>query len=454
MAERPWGFESPLSHIMQTLSCEIVLMESGTIENGGTSGLDVAVEIGDDWSRRLTITVAPERVASARAKERNRLAKSLRLKGFRKGRVPPDVVEQRFGLELDQIVQERLIEEAYREAVDTTEITPAGAASVSNVQYAPGERLIFQADVEVMPTVELSRVGGFKLKREVEPVTDEEVQEILDRVLSDFADWKEVERMAAVGDQVAVRVAPLAEGEDTPSEEAKPYRFVLGTGQALPDVEQAITTLPPGESGSFMVGFPGESEDAEAEQRQLFIAVDSVEEQVLPELDDELVKRATGGAQKTSAELEEVIRADLAKHHEDEAEGKLRGAILESLIEANAFSLPVSLVNRYLDGMLRAPEDADGDELQQARESLAPHAERQIKEEMLLDRVIEQEGLQADEEAVDLKIEELAERSKMAPGAVRRRLEKEGQFESLRRNIAVDRAFEYLKSQSEIEETS
>jgi trigger factor len=104
--------------------------------------------------------------------------------------------------------------------------------------------------------------------------------------------------------------------------------------------------------------------------------------------------------------------------------------------------------------MLRAPEDADGDELNQARESLAPHAERQIKEEMLLDRVIEQEGLQADEESVERKIEELAERSKMAPGAVRRRLEKEGQFESLRRNIAVDRAFEYLKSQSEIEGTS
>ena len=454
MAERPWGFESPLSHVMQTFSREIVLMESGKMENGGTNGVDVAVEIGDDWSRRLTITVDPERVAKARAKERNQLAKSIRLKGFRKGRVPPDVVEQRFGLELDQIVQERLIEEAYREAVDSTDITPAGAASVSNVQYAPGERLTFQADVEVMPTVELSRVGGFRLKREIQPVTDAEVQEILDRVLADFADWKEVDRKPAAGDQVAVRVAPLADGEDTPTEEAKPYRFVLETGQALPDVEQAIKTLTPGESGSFMVGFPAETEDAEAEQRQLFVAVDSVEEQVLPELDDELVKRATGGAQQTTAELEEVVRSDLARHHEDEAEGKLRGEILEALIQANAFSLPRSLVNRYLDGMLRAPEDADGDELNQARESLAPHAERQIKEEMLLDRVIEQEGLQADEESVERKIEELAERSKMAPGAVRRRLEKEGQFESLRRNIAVDRAFEYLKSQSEIEETS
>ena len=429
-------------------------MEPGTIENGGTKGLDVAVEIGDGWSRRLTITVAPERVASARAKERNRLSKSIRLKGFRKGRVPPDVVEQRFGLELDQIVQERLIEEAYREAVDSTEITPAGAASVSNVQYAPGERLTFQADVEIMPTVELSRVGGFRLTRDTRPVTDEEVQEILDRVLSDFADWKEVERQAGTGDQVAVRVAPLSEGEEAPADDAKPYRFVLGTGQALPDVEEAITTLAPGESGSFLVEFPGESEGDELEQRQLFIAVDTVEEQVLPELDDELVKRATGGAQETTAGLEDVIRADLAKHHEEEAEGRLRGAILEALIEANSFSLPVSLVNRYLDGMLRAPEDADGDELKQARESLAPHAERQIKEEMILDRVIEQEALRPDEEDVERKIAELAEGSKMAPGAVRRRLEKEGQFESLRRNLAVDRAFEYLKSQSEIEEPS
>jgi len=277
------------------------------------------------------------------------------------------------------------------------------------------------------------------------------VQEILDRVLSDFADWKEVERLADTGDQVAVRVAPLSEGEEAPADDAKPYRFVLGTGQALPDVEEAITTLAPGESGSFLVEFPGESEGDELEQRQLFVAVDTVEEQVLPELDDELVKRATGGAQETTAGLEEVIRADLAKHHEEEAEGRLRGAILEALIEANSFSLPVSLVNRYLDGMLRAPEDADGDEMKQARESLAPHAERQIKEEMILDRVIEQEALRPDEEDVERKIAELAERSEMEPGAVRRRLEKEGQFESLRRNLAVDRAFEYLKSQSEIE---
>jgi len=417
-------------------------------------GIDVAVEVGDGWSRRLTITVAPERVARARAKERNRLSKSIRLKGFRKGRVPPDVVEQRFGTELDQIVQERLIEDAYREAVDTTELQPAGAASVSNVQYAPGERLTFQAEVEIMPTIELSRVGGFRFKRQTAPVTEEEVQQILDRVLSDFAEWREVDRKAAQGDLVAVRVAPLAEGEEEPSEEAKPYRFVLGSGQALPDVEQAITTLGAGESGAFLVEFPGEGEAAEPENRRLFVAVDAVEEQVLPELDDELVKRATGGAQETTDELKTVIRTDLARHHAEEAEGKLRGAILESLIDANGFSLPRALVDRYLDGMLRAPEGSDPGELRQARESLAPHAERQIKEEMILDRLIEREGLRAGDEEIDARIAELAERSGASPGTVRRQLVKEGQLDSLKRSIEVDRAFEYLKSQSEIEDAN
>jgi trigger factor len=428
-------------------------MANDTIEkkDAGDSGIDVAVEVGDGWSRRLTITVAPERVARARAKERNRLSKSIRLKGFRKGRVPPDVVEQRFGTELDQIVQERLIEDAYREAVDATDLQPAGAASVSNIQYAPGERMIFQAQVEIMPTIELSRVGGFRLKRDVAPVTEEEVRQILDRVLSDFAEWREVDRKAAETDLVAVRVAPLAEDAESPTEEAKPYRFVLGTGQALPDVEKAITTLRAGESGAFLVEFPGEGEGAEPESRRLFVAVDSVEEQVLPELDDQLVKRATGGAQETTAQLEEVIREDLARHHAEEAEGKLRGAILESLLEANAFTLPASLVDRYLDGMLRAPEGADPGELRQARESLAPHAERQIKEEMILDRVIDREGLSPGDEEIEARIAELAERSGSTSAAVRRQLVKEGQLDSLRRSIAVDRAFEYLKSQSEIE---
>ncbi len=425
-------------------------MDTDTSEGRTSDGVQVAVEVRDGWSRRLTITVAPERVARARARERERLAKSIRLKGFRKGKVPASVVEQRFGPDLDAFVTERLIETAYREAVEQEDLHPAGAASISNVQYAPGERLIFQAELEIVPTVEIARDGGFRLSRLVEPVTDEEVREILDRIRTEHAEWAPVERPPADGDRVAVRVAPLADGEETPAGEAKAYRFALGSGQALPDVEKAIVTLAPGEAGTFLVEFPAEQEGAEAESRRLHIALEGVEERVLPELEDGFVAEVTGGQHATVASLEETIREDLARHHEDEAEGRLRGQLLEALIDANPFSLPVSLVDRYLDGMLRAPDDADPEELRQAKESLRPHAERQIKEEMILDRLIEREELEASEEEVSEKLAELAERRRMPPAALRRKLEKEGQLASLSRNLAVEKAFEYLKSRSEI----
>lgn len=425
-------------------------MATDTSNRKKSDGVQVAVEVGDGWSRRLTITVAPERVARARSKERERLAKSIRLKGFRKGKVPAAVVEQRFGPDLDAFVTERLIETAYREAVELEELRPAGAASISNVQYAPGERLIFQAEMEIVPTVEIARDGGFRLARKVEPVTDEEVREILDRIRAEHADWAAVERAPAEGDRVAVRVAPLAEGEETPGGEPKAYRFPLGSGQALPDVEKAIATLAPGEAGTFLVEFPAEEEGAEPTRRRLHIALEGVEERVLPELDDDLAARVTDGKHPTVAALEATIREDLARHHEDEAEGRLRGQLLESLIDANPFTIPAALVDRYLDGMLRAPEDADPDELRQAKDSLRPHAERQIKEEMILDRLIEREELEPAEEEVSARVAEIAERRGMPPASLRRKLEKDGQLASLRRNLAVEKAFEYLKSRSEI----
>jgi trigger factor len=423
-------------------------MTTDTTDAG--DGYDVALEIQDDGSRRLTIAVPPGRVRDARARERDRLSRTLKLKGFRKGKVPAAVVEQRFGEVLDERVRETLIEKAYRAAVAEHGLQPVGPARVDRIQYAPGERLTFEAIVEVMPSVELARTGGFKLRREVEDVKDEEVREILERIRAQHGSWGGVDRKPAEGDQVAVRVAPIDPSEETPTREAKSYRFELGSGQALPDVEKAIATLAPGEEGTFLVEFPGE-EGAEAESRRLYVALDEVEERILPEMDDALANEASGGEHETVADLERAIREDLARQHEAEAEGRLRGQLLDALVDANPFTVPRSLVERYLDGMLQAPEDADPEELRKARESVAPQAERRIREELLLDRVIEREELVATPEEIDARVAEMAERRGVSPAQLRGRLDKEGGIERLARNLAVDRAFDYLKSQSSID---
>jgi trigger factor len=411
--------------------------------------LDVAVEVGDGWTRKLTITIPPERVGRARAAERKRLGKRVRIKGFRRGKIPADVIEQRYGDFLDEHVRGVLVEEAYREAVDETELRPAGAAHITNVQYAPGERLTFQAEFEIMPTVTLDRVGGFKIERELAPVTDDEVGEILERIRSEHAEWNEVDRSPQDGERVSVAIEPLPEPDSEPTGEARPYQFVLGSGQALEDVESAIKEIGPGEARTFDITFAEEGAEAGSETRRLHIRLDSVEEQLLPELDDSLAAKA-GGFEDLPG-LDEAIRSDLARHHEDEAEARLRGQIMQAVIDANPFAVPRALVDRYLDEMIQAPEDADPEKLREARSELAPLAEGRIKEQLILDRIIERQELEASDDEVREEIERLAEARGVSTQEIRRELAREGSFEAVGRNLAVERVFEYLKGESGIE---
>ena len=410
--------------------------------------LDVAVEVGDGWTRKLTITIPPERVGRARAAERKRLGKRVRIKGFRRGKIPTDVIEQRYGDFLDEHVRSVLVEQAYREAVDETDLRPAGAAHITNVQYAPGERLTFQAEFEIMPAVTLDRVGGFKIKRETAPVTDEEVNEILERIRAEHADWNAIERGPKDGERVSVAIEPLPDAGAEPTGQARPYQFVLGSGQALEEVENAIKTIGPGEAGTFDITFAGEGEGAESETRRLHIRLDTVEEQVLPDLDDALAAKA--GEFEDLPALEAAIRSDLARHHEDEAEARVRGQIMEAVIDANPFAVPRALVDRYLDEMIQAPEGADPAKLREARSELAPLAEGRIKEQLILDRIIEREELQASDDDVRKEIERLAERRGVSTQEIRRQLAREGDFEAVGRNLAVEKVFEYLKGESAI----
>jgi len=424
-------------------------MPADTSTHAEERQLDVAVEVGDGWTRKLTITIPPERVGRARAAERKRLGKRVRIKGFRRGKVPLEVIEQRYGDFLDEHVRTVLVEQAYREAVDESELRPAGAAHITNVQYAPGERLTFQAEFEIMPTVTLDRVGGFRIQREEIQVADDEVREILDRIRSEHADWSAVERSPEEGDRVSVVIEPLAAADAEPGGEARPYQFVLGGGQALEDVERAIQSLAPGEAGAFEVAFAAESEGEAAETRHLHIRLETVEEVNLPELDDELARRV-GDFEDLEA-LETAVRTDLGHHHDEQAEGKLRAQIVQALIDANPFAVPRALLDRYLDEMIQAPDGADPAKVREARREVEPLAETRIKEQLILDRLIEREQLQATDEEVRKEIERLAERRGVTTQEMRRRLAREGSFDSVGRNLAVEKAFEYLKRESGIE---
>src|SRR5690606_38509071 len=211
-----------------------------------TSELRVAVAEPRSWARRLTITVPGERVQRERQEVARRLAKRIRIPGFRQGKVPTNVVERQFGAAIDQEALERVVSEAYREALEREQFQPITQGEVENIDYSPGSDLTFDVEFEIRPVIELERLGGFEIRRERPDVTEEEVDRVIERVREQQAVWHPVEdESPLVGDMVAVEITPLGEG----AEEAKPrqYQIVLGEGEAVPSVEEAIRTLKPGE---------------------------------------------------------------------------------------------------------------------------------------------------------------------------------------------------------------
>lgn len=410
--------------------------------------IEVSLVEGQGWFRTLTVTVPANRVEKTRRAEAGRLSRSKRLKGFRRGKVPIAVIEQQFGTEIDDHVQQRLLDEAYREALDREELTPAGPGRITDVKYNPAEPFVFQAELEVMPTIKLDRLGGFKIERDEVAVADDEVNGLIDRIREENADWTEVQRAPEEGERVAVRILPLAnDGED--AGDGTPYEVVLGAGQALEEVEQAIATLSPGDSGDFDIDFPDESgEEGATTSRRLRIHLDKVEEKDLPELTDEFA--AGIGPFETVEDLRHVVTEDLKRHHEGEAEGKLRGELLTAIAEANKFVVPEALIDRYVAGMIQSPDDVDPAEMERMREAIYPHAEKQIREQLILDKVIEREGFTPSPEEVESEIGDIAARRGVQPGKLRRELVRDGSLENLGRNLAVEKAFGYLKDQSGI----
>lgn len=410
--------------------------------------LDVTVDESGAWKRRLTVTVPQPRVEEERGRIRQQLGKRLDIDGFRPGKVPPQIVEQRFGSTIDDRAVQAVVSDTFREALQQEELEPVGEPEIDDIRFLADDRLSYEIVVEIMPRLELDRVGGFQVERPEPEADEEEIDEVLQHLREDHATWRPADRSPEDGDMVTVRIRPADREEPLSADDE--YQFEVGEGNALPDIEDAITTLEPGQRETFDVHFPEAlREEGQAEDRELEIELRDVKEAELPELDDDFARQI--GEFESLDELRDAVRDDVLAHHRDEAENEVRERLMDNVIEANPFEVPDSMVEDYMERMIDAPEDADPAELEQARKQLRPRAERQIKRHLVIEHLTEREGLEATDEEVDERIEEIAGAEGMEPGQVRRQLAREDQMESLRRQVAAEKVFEFLKEQSSIE---
>ena len=416
------------------------------------SNLQVSVEEQERWRRSMSVTVPASVVQQEERRAAKHLASRARLKGFRKGHVPAKVIESRFGGTLRQKALDKLIGEAYRTALAAQDLTPISEGEIQQVIYEPEQDLVFSISFDVQPRIEIAQLGGFAVERPVGEVSDEHVDEVLARIQEQNGAWKPVEQGRPEDrDLVSVLIKKL-QGQE--ADEGKEYEFLLGRGDALPDIETAIKSLESGASGEFDVSFPedfpDESRRGDSERIQITLVARKIQE--LPELDDDLAKQV--GDFETLHDLKTRVREDLDKEAGEEVENVVRGRLLDMLLDANPFEVPASMVDRYADEVIGDQPNVDPERLEEIRASIRVEAERAVKRILLVEEVAETQGLVATEDDIDTRVEEIAEVNASTAAKVYANLQKAGRIEMLARELTERKVFDFLKEQSEITDSS
>lgn len=413
--------------------------------------LQVSVQEQERWRRRMSVTIPAAVVREEEQRTAKHFASQARLKGFRKGRVPTRVIESRFGGALRKEALDKLIQEAYRQAIASERLQPISEGQIEDVHYEPEQDLKFEVAFDVQPVIELARLGGFSVKRPPAEVNEEHVTQVLERIREQNGAWRLADAGKPVdGDYVSVKTLRL----DGKGAEPRDYDFVLGKGDAIPDIEAAIKTLEVGGGGpaeaEFDVRFPEDLPDESRRGTSERIRLTLVSRRTLdlPPMDDSLARQV--GEFETLAELTAKVREDLEKEAGHRADSVVRTQLLEFVVEANPFEVPASMVDRYLDTILGEPKDVPADKLAEARGQIRPEAERAVKRILALDRIADARGLAATEDEIDKRVEEIATANSTTPAKVYASLQKAGRIDTIERELTEKKVFDFLKAQSEI----
>ncbi len=405
----------------------------------------------DAASRSLRVTVPVDRVQAAENKAVAFYAKRARIPGFRPGKAPAAVVKKRFDEAIKQSVLEEVIRESWRTAQTDENLKPIADPSIRNLKFQDGSPIEFDLVVEVRPEITLGRTTGFALSRTVRPVGEAEIEEQVQRLRERAAQWLPVEgAQPAPGHMVRIEVAPIEDGKVG---EASPYSVVLGQGQAVPALEEAIMRMQPGATDEVEIRFPDDHADVarRGQTRKVRITLHDVKRQELPPLDDTFAREV--GDFDDLAALRAAIRTDREAEAQREADASLRSSLVNELVSANNVPAPETLVHRFLHAsaeMYRIPAD----QLPAFEREFHQIAEAQVRRDLVLDAIVERDQIKASEAEIDERISAIASARNVAPGEVYGQLQKAGRLAELSRSIVEEKVFAQLLAQSTVVEAS
>ncbi len=375
--------------------------------------MTVSVETTQGLGRRISITVPKDSIESAVKKELVEVAKKVRIDGFRKGKVPATIINQRYGASVRQDVLSELMTRNFVDAIIKEKINPAGAPNYVPDEYKEGEDFTYAVEFEVYPEVELKGLDAIEVEKPVVEVTDADVDTMLETLQKQQATWKETDAAASAEDRATIDFTGSVDGEEFEGGKASDFVLAMVQGRMILGFEEGITGKKAGDTFNIDVKFPDDyhAENLKGKDAKFNIVLKKVETRELPELTAEFIKRF--GVEDGSIE---GLRAEVRKNMERELKGAIRNRVktqaIDGLVNANEIDVPVALIDSEIDVLRRQAAQRFGGNEKQAlelpRELFEEQAKRRVVVGLLLGEVIRINELKADEDRVKALIEEMA----------------------------------------------
>ncbi|HXX86241.1 MAG TPA: trigger factor [Casimicrobiaceae bacterium] len=393
--------------------------------------MQMTLETLGQLERRLHVAVPVEQIESEVQKRLARLAKTVKIAGFRPGKVPLKMIAQQYGPQVRSDVISDTVQSSFNDAVRAQNLRVAGYPRIEPKQAAASDQFEFSAVFEIYPEVRLGDLSGTKISRPIAEVTSADVDRTIEILRKQRVAYAAVSRPAQPGDRVRVDFTGRIDGVAFPGGEAKDFAIVLGEGRMLPEFDAALAGMSAGESKRFTLTFPADyhGKEVAGKSAEFELKLHSVSEPRLPVVDSEFAKNfgiASGSLDELRAEIEGNLRLELKR----KIEAVLKGQVLRALRARTQITVPRSLVeieaqtllNRAAAELKRRgvnPEDA-----KLSLENFAPQAEERVALGLILNEIVRAHDLQAKPEQVRALVAETAQSYEQPEAVIRWHYEK------------------------------
>ena len=377
--------------------------------------MQVTVEATQGLERRVKVQVPEDRIQGEISKRLTNIAQNARLPGFRPGKAPMKVIAQRYGKQVREEVVGEIVQSSFQDAIVQESLRPVGTPTIDPLEWESGSGVAYTAVFDVYPEVSLPPIDSLKIARPEAEVGDGDVNRMLERLRKQRRRWESVQRAATPGDRVVVDFQGTCDGEARDDLKTDGYAVELGAGQLFKQLEDSLLGTEAGQELSLDLHFPSDFGAGELAGKPVHfeVKVNTVEEPVLPEIDDEF---ATGFGVKEGGieKLKSEIRDNMQRELEEGIRSTTKQRVMEALLAGRNLDLPESLIEREVQRSLEqrrlelSHSGIDTSEIELDPEDFKQAAGRRVSLGLLVGELIKENGIKADPNEVRSRIDSIA----------------------------------------------